>query len=58
VAILKNRTKIFLSSSRGMMNQFLKVYLEENFGVRVEFLPKGNPASGPATLSFTTEHFP
>ncbi len=24
-----------------MMNQFLKVYLEENFGVRVEFLPKG-----------------
>jgi hypothetical protein len=33
-----------------MMNQFLKVYLEENFGVRVEFLPKGKSSLRPSDV--------
>jgi hypothetical protein len=33
-----------------MMNQFLKVYLEENFGVRVEFLPQGKFSLRPSDI--------
>jgi hypothetical protein len=33
-----------------MMNQFFKIYLEENFGVRVEFLPKGKSSLRPSDV--------
>ena len=34
------------------MNQFLKIYLEENFGVRAEFLPKGKSSLRPSDVIF------
>ena len=46
----KNRPKVFLSSSRGMMNQFLRVYLKENFGITAEFLPKGKSRLRPSDM--------
>ena len=33
-----------------MMNQFLKIYLEENFGIKAEFLPAGKFSLRPSDV--------
>lgn len=34
------KVRFFLSSARGLLNQFLRLYLKEEFGIEAVFLPQ------------------